>query len=190
MLFEAPDVKKKLESFENFLTWATGKEFFWANQNDGGRVREPNTVYGMLRVTDIAKTGTDEIRNKDLGTGNNPRQEILNGLRIINIQLNMCSRSQEHEQDALYSAMRVQTRINYPYVRDTFLTPFELAVNEVSNIVNVPDGKTFDDRIEDVAILNFKLNTVLTDNDAAAVGTYIEQIEFTSQFNEFGETLP
>lgn len=183
-MFNYPDVPDKLAQFRSALMWATGCEIVWKNQNDGGRVRESNKVWGELTLLSILGLGVDEIRNEETGTVSCPRVETLCGHRILNFQLDMRSRSQDHPKSAWYRALRAQTRMRYPYVRTTYLTPFEMSINTVSQILN--NSFAFDNRVEDVAILEFAINTVLNDQDAATVGTWIEHIEVTSDFKNAG----
>ncbi len=178
MIFDYPDLSHKFEAFREALEFSSGHEIFWINQNEGGIVREENTVWGELKPLSIASVGIDEKRNEETGDATNPRQEVICGNRIIRFQLNMRSRDQEHTYTGWYAAEATRTKLRSAFVRDQFLDPYDLSIATVGDVIDVPE--VFDERLEDVAILEFNLNTTLNITDAAMVGTWIEEIEVTS----------
>ena len=182
MTFQAPDFPVKFEAFRDALAWATSCKIFWRNQANEGRHREANEVWGVLQILRISRLGMDEIRRVETGVPDYPSQDTQCGIRLLQFQLNMMSRSQEHYQTAWYAAMGAQMRINSPFSRTKWLNPNELALTTMGDIMDVPGGVMWDDRAEDVAILEINMATALTDIDAASVGGWIETIRASTGF--------
>jgi hypothetical protein len=192
--FEHPDLDKKMEAVRDWLAWCSESNIIWIDQKDGGNFRKANRVWGELRPRQITRQGTDEIRYEDVdnqaGDAEFPRQDVLISWRQIAFELRMRSRDQEHRQSAWYAATRADARSSHRYGRNRWLKPMDLAFADAEAVVNMPTIIEWDDRIEDVANWEFRLNTFLCDRDAAAVGTWIESIEVSSNIrNVVGEPL-
>lgn len=187
MGFNFPDFPQKFDALRDALIWASGCDIFWINQNDGGIVREENKVWGELKPLRISSVGVDEKRNEETDDATNPRREIICGNRIIQFQLNMRSRNQEHRYTGWYAAEEARTKLRSDFALNRFFKPFDLGIATISDILDVPE--TFDDRLEDIAILEINLNTSLNITDAAMVGTWIESIEATSNLIPLGASL-
>lgn len=175
--FEHPDLDMKMDAVRSWLCWCAEVKVAWLDQSDGGRVREANTVWGMLRPRRIVAQGVDEVRYIDVPSNvENPRQEMIVGWRAITFDFRTHSRDQNHRQSAWYAATRAQLRARYRYGKDKWLKPFDMSLATIEDVVNMPEVKEWDDRVEDVANMEFTLNTFLCDKDASAVGTWIEQV--------------
>lgn len=176
--FEYPDLDQKFDALREALEWAAGCKVVWINQKDGGRVREPREVWAELKprmIQNIGKEIRNEIRVNDAVT---PRQELLIGRRVIAFELRFKSRNQEHKRSAWYAASRAQLRLGSRYIKGTWLQPFNWGLATVGEIVDLEQYVL--DRAEDVANLEFDLNTFVTDKDASAIGTWIEHVEVSS----------
>jgi hypothetical protein len=182
MTFQAPDLPVKFEAFREALEWASGVKIFWRHQSLEGRHREANEVWGELQIFNIQKLGIDDIRYVETGVSAAPLKATQCGNRILKFQLNMRSRSQEHRQTGWYAATKAQQRINSPFVRTKWLDANELALATVGDVIDAPDGFEWDNRVEDIAVLEFDMNTILTDVDDAAVVGCIETIKASTGF--------
>jgi hypothetical protein len=186
MTFSAPDLADKFDLIRDALEWAVNDSIriFWKHQALEGRNREPNQVWGELMPFSITRLGTDEIRYENIGS--NPvtaLQAVQCGNRLLTFQLNMRSRSQEHRTSAWMAATRGQMRISSPHVRTTWFTQAnELGLATVGDVIPMPDGYVNDDRIEDVSVMEFAINTVLNETDAANIVYLIDQIKASTGF--------
>jgi hypothetical protein len=185
--YQVPDLPEKFEAFREALQWATGCEIFWMNQALEGRHREANRVWGELQIFEFSTIGVDENRYTE-EAGN--LQITQCGNRELTFQLNMKSRSQEHRDSAWYAASKAQMRINNHFVRDQWLKPNELSFTSAQMIKDTVGGMMWDDRTEDVAILEINMTTVLNDADASNIVSWIETIEASTGFkNPVGNDL-
>lgn len=186
MAFDYPDFPEKFDAFRKAIEVASGCPIFWKFQSSEGRHREANRVWGELKPFSILPIGVDWIANVDEGVGDFPRVEVLLGYRRIVFQLNFVSRSQEHITSAWYAAVNAQSRIRFPFINTEFFAPNCMAIETVGQVLDVPDGQIWDDRVEDVALLEITMSTTLEARDAAAVGTWIEVVSITSNLKNPG----
>ena len=185
--FSHPDLPVQMRAFAKYVEWAAGCVAVWINTNEHGLVREDEGAWCELSLSRFKKT-SKEIRERDTGALIYPRQEVLNIEGILQIQANFKSRTQDLDDAAYNYATKAQNLIDLPYARQTFLTPNQLSLNVVGDVIDMP--KSVDDRVEDIAVVEYDLNAVLTIEDSAAVGTYIEHIELTSNIkNVIGTSL-
>jgi len=193
MRFSFPDLPEQLQAFQRFCAWATKCPVVWRDTEEASTVRKANEVWGELLLRSIKSIGTDEIRHIDLEDVtppvalDNPRQECLGGQRLLNIQLNMKSRKQSFEngQVGWYAAEQARAKIAYPFAM-SFFKPVNMSFSSAPNLVNMSTMFSFDDRIEDTAAVEFFMNAVVTDADSAAIGTYIESVEISSDLKHAG----
>jgi hypothetical protein len=181
-----------LEAFQEALRWASRADVFWLNRSTEGRHREPNRVWVTFHPTRIDSVGVDEIRYIDTGASapTYPLQEALVGNRVVNLQVEFRSRSQEPLDSAWWTATRTQLRIRHPHVRRTWLDDACIAINDVGQIIDGVGGYRFDDRIEDRAIIEITLNAVINEVDESLIVSCIETIEATSDLkNVDGNSL-
>jgi len=183
----------RMEAIKAWAKWASGKNVVWRYQSDGGRVREANTVWLDLAPTRIIRIGTDEVCYKDIdneaGDATYPMQMVYVGLRKLQFELRAMSRSQEHTMSAWEALTNVHSKAFSRYAIDKYFQPYNMSLAELGDVFNMPLTKIFDMRIEDVALFEFEMNTVLTDEDAHELGTYIETILISSDVqHDGGET--
>lgn len=186
MAFDYPDFPDKFDAFRKAIEVASGCPVFWKFQSLEGRHREANRVWGELKPFSILPIGVDWVKNVDEGTVEYPRVEVVCGYRRVVFQLNFVSRSQEHKMSAWYAAIRAQSRIRYSFINAEFFAPFCMALETVGQVLDVPEGQVWDDRVEDVALLEITMSTTLEDRDAAAVGTWIENAVIASNLKNAG----
>lgn len=191
--FEYPDLPKRLDALKEAVAWASGVKVVWMDQDDGGRVKEPNTPWIALRPRRIKETAPPGIRHEDLetaeteGTLTNPRQEITISYKEIDFEARARSRRQDHSMSGWYAATRLQSRITKSYIRNKWYKPYNLAISNVGDVVNMPRDLIYDDRMEDIAIFEFSVETILCDRDESELGTWIDRCLVTSGFN-MGDT--
>lgn len=188
MSFVHPDPAEKMNAIRDGLCWAADVPVVWIDQTDGGRVREANEVWGELRPRQITKRGQDERRDTDLedvtpalpAPLEQPRQSCIAALRNLNMELVLKSRSQEHRASAWFAGTRAQIKIGSEYMREKYLKPVGLSFVNARDVINMPSMTIHDDRIEDVALIEFDMETFFIDEDATMFGTWIEQVEVSS----------
>jgi hypothetical protein len=181
-----------MEAVKGWVSWATNETTVWRDMNDGGRVREANEVWIELRPTKITKIGTDEIRYFDVdneaGNALYPMQEATYSVRVIDFEIRAKSRSQEHLNSAWSALLLAHAKAYNRHGHNKYFVPYTWSLNDVSDIINMPSMEMHDMRVEDTALFTISLNTVLVDYDAAAVGTWIESTEITSDIKDAGGT--
>lgn len=188
-----PDLSTRLEAIKDAVSWAAGVNTVWRDQNDGGIVRRGNTPWVELRPRRLQKIGQDEIRHIDLetptteGTLDWPRQELIVAQREIFFMALFKSRSQEHVSSAWYAAARMQTMLNSTFLREKWLIGNMLSIIGVGDVQNMPETRVFQDRREDIAIIEFSIGATLCEEDAASVGSWIDRVLVTSNIKR-GDT--
>lgn len=197
MSFVYPDPATKMDAIRDGLCWGADVPVVWINQNDGGRVREAHQVWGELRPRQITKIGQDERRDTDLeavtpalpAALDEPRQSCIVALRNLNMELRLRSRSQEHRNSAWFAGALAQINIGSEHMREKYFKPFGLSFVNARDVVDMPDMRIHDDRIEDVAVLEFDIETFFIMEDATMFGTWIEQVEVTSKLRDCSGAL-
>ena len=177
------------EQIRKALEWASKTDIFWFGRSDEGRHRKANYVWGEIQIFRISAVGVDEVRRTEIGSPVVTNlQECLSGNRLVDFQVNFMSRSQAHENSAWYAATLAQTRIRAPFVRSKFGTEGEFALATVGAVVDNIDGRLFEGRKEDLAILEFSVNAVVNETDEAMLVSWIETIEASTGFKKSGGT--
>lgn len=184
MTVQHPDIPTSLEDFRRALEWASGVEVFWMNQSLEGRNREACERWVEMHPVNIRKIGTDEVRYIDTGAAapDFPLKEAVSGNRVINMDLKFWSRSQVPANSAWWLASQTQNKIQHPHIRRTWLTGACLGINTVGDILDDVAGSEFDDRVEDVAVMEVSLNAVITSIEDAILVSCIEEIKATTGF--------
>ena len=187
MTFQSPTLPTKFDALKEALEWASGCTLYWQGQNTGRR-REAGEVWGEVRLFSMRGIGTEELTYTDTEDGSdNPVQVNQIGQRLLTFQLHLRSRSQAHASSAWLAGARAQQRLRAPYSVQTFLKPNQMSIAYIGTVQDT--GAQWDSRIEDLAILEFSINTVLTDIDTENVTTYIEHIEASSGTKDVTGTL-
>jgi hypothetical protein len=184
--FAYPDLPKRFDHLKRAVAWAAEINTVWRDQDDGGIVRKANKPWVELRPRRIASIGVDEIRHQDLetplteGTLDWPRQELQVAWKEMFFEMRFRSRSQKHKSSAWYAGTRFQTRFRGTYPLQKWLKPMQFSIVNIGDVVNMPETKPFQDRVEDLAVIEFSLNALLCDADEANVGTWIDRCEVSS----------
>jgi len=184
--FVYPDLPKRMDAVREAVQWAAGINAVWRDQDDGGIVRRENRAWIELRPRRIQRVGWDDRRHVDLetpdteGTLKWPRQELLVSWREIYFEARFRSRTQEHDCAAWYYAARMQTRLQSSYLKEKWLSGNLLAIADIGDVINMPDTLVFQNRREDIAIVEFTLNATLCEEDGASVGSWIDRVLVTS----------
>jgi hypothetical protein len=187
--FQYPDLPIRFDELKKAVSWAAEIEAVWIDQDDGGIVREANKPWIELRPKRFTSVGTDEIRNEDLetplteGTLDYPRQEVLVSWQQVFFEARFRSRSQQHKMSGWYAGVRFKTRMKSRYALQKWLKPMLFSVADIGDVLNMPDVKVEDDRVEDVAIIEFSLNTVLCESDESGLGTWIDRCLVSSDLD-------
>ncbi len=196
-----PDWKSKLETLTRGLEWASGVCGVWKFQDDAFQAPESNDPWFELRMMRVFSIGNDETLqcdNIDPATGQpdveSPRKEVVVGQREFRAELRVFGRDQDHDVVAWVIADRTRTRMGLPYFRDEFLnrTPrvddqppiipsANMAIVELFDVFAMPPtNQVVMDRWQSEAVLEMRLATTVAEDDPAAVGTWIEQVEVSS----------
>ena len=193
--FQHPDLPKRFDELKKAVSWASEINTVWRNQDDGGIVRKANKAWVELRPTRFMEVGTDEVRHEDLetaateGTLDSPRQDVLVSWREIFFEARFRSRSQKHKMSGWYAAMRFKTRMKAPYLCQEWLKPMHFSLVGVGDVWDMPEVKIFDDRREDIAIVEFSLNAVLCEADETSVGTWIDRCLVSSDIDGLDDSV-
>jgi hypothetical protein len=184
----------KLDALEQALSWASKAPISFMEPQPYRR-KEENKVIGFIVPTRIMDSEL-EIINVDLEAGSSirldyPRQEVIYSVKEFTFSIDFHSRDSRHEVAAWSYALNLQTRLTGKYIRDRWLDPYQWRVEEVGDIINIPSGVLFDNRVEGKANLELKLATCLTDRDSANIGTYFEKIRFEVRLrDQAGNLMP
>jgi hypothetical protein len=189
----------KLDSLTRGLEWASGVCGAWAFQADAFQAPDHNDPWFELRMGRITRLGQDEVcsvDNIDPSTGlpdvTNPRAEIAVGQREFIAQLRVYGRDQEHDTVAWAIAEKCRTRMHLDYFNTTFLRiPFidgaanamdpQLAIVDLFDVVAMPKPEqVISNRWQSEAVLEMRMSTKVAETDGAAIGTWIEKVQLTS----------
>jgi len=190
MPYVLPPLENRLEALKDALSWAADNTvMFWAHQS-GQRMREANRVWGELAVRRIEVLGVPEKRYTMIGdgTGDFPYSEQIVTQNVLHFDLKIQSRNQEHNQTGWFAASRIPIRIYASRVRDMWFRDNDLAIVNLGDVLDVPEGLFHDGRVEDVATMELSFATSLTEEDTSTVVSYIETVEVTSNFKKASDT--
>ncbi len=206
-----PTWKTKLDTLTRGLEWASGVCGVWKFQDDAFQAPESNDPWFELRMQRIfAVGGADEVLqcdNIDPATGlpdaTNPRKEVVVGQREFRAEFRAFGRDQDHDVVAWVIAERTRTRMGLGYFRDEFLNKqpqvddpaavpsANMALVELFDVFPMPPtNQVIMDRWQSEAVLEMRLSTTTAEDDAAAVGTWIEKVEISSNLLQPDGTTP
>lgn len=189
MTFSSPDLPAKFEALKSALEWASGISVYWRDQSTGRR-KEANEVWGELQLFSIARLGDDDIRLEDGSDPDWPLIPTQSGARVLRFQFHAMSRSQTLVSTAWYALSKAQSRIKAPYAYENWFNDYELGIAAVGDVLDVPQGRVFDKRVEDVALMELEVNTVLTDVDADTAISYIESVKLSTSGILYADGTP
>lgn len=195
-----PDWRYKLDILTRGLEWASGVCGVWKFQHEAfnaPRNNDPWFELRMMRVFEVAPDETINCDNIDPGTGEidveNPRKEVTVGQREFRAEFRAFGRDQEHDTVAWVIADRTRSRMRMPYFRNNFLdrtprvddpslTPSaNISIVELFDVFAMPPtNKVTSDRWQSEAVLEMRLATSTAEDDPAAVGTWVEAVEVSS----------
>lgn len=206
MPYAHPTWKDKTDKILEALCWASKLEGAWANTKEAFRLREPNAeAWFEIRVRALREIGIDETIQRDLestgsklqpgvddpappGSLENPRQEEQCGQRQLTLDVRFFSGDTEHDSVAWVHADQTRARLRTSYVRNEFLRPVAVSIDTMFDVFALPTVSTpeTDDREESEASLELILATTIREIDEAAVGTWIESVQVTSNLKQPG----
>lgn len=197
-----PTWQDKTDAIRESLLWAAGPRVCgdWAFKKEAFSLPDDNDPWFVLRMGPILEYGVDEqtnLDNIDPVTGepdvDEPRSDMVVGQRLFTVQVRVMSRDQEHDTVAWIVAERIRSRMRFRYVKDKWFRPKCVALVSMGQVIPIPQPPAKPEAVElrcqSEAVLEVSLATVITETDAAAVGTWIEQVEVTSQIRNAGGTL-
>ena len=186
MTIAYPPIAKRTEAIKDWACWATGVTAVWGDQPDGGLVRDSDAPWIELRPKRIMKVGTDEKIHEETGDATWPRREVTVAQRVLTFEMRGFSRSQDHWAAGWAALLDAHIKMENRAGKDKYFSPNCLSLNTVGDIINMPTERIFDSRIEDIAMFEFSMNTTLTDIDSRSIGSWIEQVEVTSEIKDAG----
>lgn len=190
-----PTWRQKTDALRDAIAWAAqGIAGDWKFKKEATSLPDDNNAWFELRMGRILERGVPDVvseDNIDPTTGqpdvDNPRKEIVYSAREFFVEARFFSRDQEHDAVAWLIADRARSRLRMPYVRDRFFTPVGLSVLEFTDLFSMPNpNKVVMDRYESEALFEMQYFTILAEADNAAVGTWIETVELTSNLKNAG----
>ena len=199
-----PDWKTKLDTLTRGLEWASGVCGVWKFQDEAFQAPESNDPWFELRMARVFSIGPDETAQCDnidpvtkLPDKKNPRKEVVIGQREFRCELRAFGRDQDHDVVAWVIAERTRTRMGLSYFCDVFLnkTPYpndpaavpsaNMAIVELFDVFPMPPtNQVIMDRWQSEAVLEMRLSTTVAEDDPAAVGTWIEKVEISSNIKQ------
>jgi hypothetical protein len=176
-----PTIDVQFEEIRKFVAWALGCPMVYGRSKQAAEPKPTDVVWGELVVMRAAEPDiTDsDLMQVDLETDDEySRQEVLVSQVPVRMQATLRSRSQIPSRSAWFSAASGQRRLESQWARTKWLSPANVALVEVTAVNDGP--KSFDNRIEDMAIFELLFYIVLVDADEACRGTWIEHVEISS----------
>jgi hypothetical protein len=177
-----PTLDVKMDALQRALEWAFGCRIRFGRSPEGNEYEPYGSVWGdlVLMFAGDAENCDVEIRDVDIAAydGVTPRQEVAIRQTQLRFQLTLRSRSQKPSKSAWATGLTGMSRVKLPWFIEEFLTPYNLAIGEFRQLTD--SGFTYDNRVEDMAIFEILVYTVMVECDEAARGTWIERVEVTS----------
>ena len=177
-----PTLDTKMDALQRALEWAFGCRIRFGRSPEANEYEPYGSVWGnlVLMFAGDAENCDVEIRDVDIEAydGVNPRQEVAIRQTQLRFQLTLRSRSQKPSKSAWATGLTGMSRVKLPWFIEEFLTPYNLALGEFRQLTD--SGFTYDNRVEDMAIFEILVYTVMVECDSAARGTWIERVEVTS----------
>jgi hypothetical protein len=182
-----PTWLQKCDAIRDACAWATGVCGDWAYKKEAFELPEDNEPWFELRMGRMRELGVDDICYTDNGVpagdpgGEFPRQDTIVGQRQFFVEMRTFNRDQEQDVVAWLVADRARTRLRLPYAKERFLTPVNVALAELFEVVPMPTPRApVEQRWRSEAVLEMDLTTVVAETDGAAIGTWIESVEISS----------
>lgn len=190
-----PTWSQKTEAIRAAIQWAAFNICGdWKFKKEATSLPDDNDAWFELRMGRLLEVGTPDIGhedNIDPTTGDpdveSPRKEVIYSGREMYVEVRFFSRDQEHDAVAWVVADRARSRLRMPYVKERFFSPVGLSILEFLEIFPMPSPeKVVEYRWESEALFEMQFFTILSEVDNAAVGTWIETVEITSELKNPG----
>lgn len=189
---EHPSLESILTTFKDAVEWATECHTVWGQSNET-LPRGADTVWNELEVRSLTQQGTPQRRTEDQESltppvvSDYPMKSYISEQYLLSVQVRTRSRANGLFGTGYIVAARGRTRMLAPYALDNFWHCNQISIANIGPVVNIPIlGKEFDDRAENEAVCEYRMNIVLTETDAASAGTYIEETEISSTIKNPG----
>jgi len=177
-----PTLDVKLEKLREGLEWAFGCRVVYGRTEKINDYRPSGDVWGRLDLMFAGDVeGYDvEIRDVDISAydGVTPRQEVAIRQTQLRFQVTLRSRDQRPSHSAWAAGLKGMSRVKLPWFVGEFLEPYNLAIGEFKQLTDRPFS--LDNRVEDMAVFELLVYTVMVECDEAARGGWIERVEATS----------
>ncbi|MDP6424349.1 MAG: hypothetical protein QGG14_06370 [Planctomycetota bacterium] len=198
-----PTWQQKVDAIKDACEWATGVCGDWKYKSRAFELPDDNDAWFTLAMGRIRELGVDETCYEDNGIdrppnpgdpplagGEFPRSDVMVGQRQMFVELRTFNRDQEQDVVAWVVAERARTRLRMQYARDRWFIPNKVAISELFEVVPMPTPRqVVAGRPQSEAVLEMDFSTVVAESDGAAIGTWIEQVEVSSQLKNPGGVL-
>lgn len=193
-----PTWQQKVDAIKAACEWATGVRGDWKYKAEAFSLPENNDAWFELSMGRIRTLGIDDICSIDNGVpvgggagAEFPRSDLVVGQRQFFVELRTFNRDQEQDVVAWIIADRARAKLSLPYVREEFFTPAQIGIAELFEVVPMPSPQqVVQERWQSEAVLEMDLTTSIVESDGAAIGTFIESIEVSSNLiNSGGDPL-
>lgn len=190
-----PTWQQKTEALRAAIAWAgMGIAGDWKFKKEATSLPNDNDAWFELRMGRLLESGVPDIGHEDnidpttgLPDVDNPRKEVIYTAREFYVEARFFCRDQEHDAVAWLVADRARSRLRMPYARERFFLPVGLSILEFTDLFPMPTPeKVVMDRWQSEALFEMQYFTILTETDNAAVGTWIETVELTSNLKNPG----
>lgn len=189
-----PTWQQKVDAIKAACEWATGVCGDWKYKARAFELPENNEAWFELSMGRIRSLGIDDIcriDNIDPATGQPdveyPRKDVVVGQRQFFVELRTFNRDQEQDVVAWVVADRARTRLRLPYARDEFFRAAKIGLAELFEVVPMPSPQNVvQERWQSEAVLEMDLTTSIVESDGAAIGTWIESLEISSNLRNTG----
>jgi hypothetical protein len=193
----APSWLQKVNAIRDAFAWATRVHGDWKYKKEAFSLPDDNAAWFELSMGRMLELGVDEIRNEDNidpvteePYPDKPRAELVCGQRQFFVEVRAKSRDQEQDAVAWLVLDRARARMRMRHVRDSFLRAVDVNIVEMLQVIPMPaPRKPVALRWQSEALLEIDFTTVINERDDAAVGTWIETIEISSQLRNPGGVL-
>ncbi len=189
-----PTWENKTDAIRDSIKWASGVFGDWKFKHKAFQLPKNNEPWFELKMGRIRPLGIDEIRNEDNidpiteePDVTNPRRELVCGQRQFFVEARFYGRDQSHDVVAWLIAERARARLRFDFPRDEWLKPNEVAISEMLEVVPMPEPlQVVVERIQSEAVFELSFATSINEFDSAAVGTWIESVEISSNLLNAG----
>lgn len=182
-----PTWLQKCDAIRDAVAWATQTHGDWAYRKEAFSDPDDNDPWFELRMGRMRELGVDDVCYLDNGTtpsdpgGEFPRQDVIVGQRQFFVEMRVFNIDQEQDVVAWNVATRARTRMRLQYLKDRWFIPNQIGIAELFEVVPMPAPRQpVELRWRSEAVLEMDLVTAVAETDTAAIGTWIETVEVSS----------